>query len=268
MLDERGFSDRAARVRSSWLKWVCLLVVVLLLGTFVVYVIIRARAAGRAALCNGYICQLGHAVTLYYNQHGALPPAFARDEMERPLHSWRVAVLGFMDLEEYSKYNTSEPWTSPTNRQLLEGPGSALYGCPADKEAVAPGNTSYVAVIGEETFWPGTLSRRILKITPEIEEKILLIEVASAEIPWTEPRDLSFQEAVAAFSVLSHSGRRRHPPGLHYVTFGGKVGFLSSIGSAEEFADMLRLPKGTYEDMDPFDVTSWESDQGYRPRPR
>ncbi len=258
MLNARRLGDRAAGLQSSWLTWVCLLVVVLLLATLVVYGTIRARARARSALCGGYISQVGYAVSRYHAWHGVLPPAFVCDETGKPLYSWRVAILGFMDLQEYRKYDKSEAWTSSTNRRLLEGPGNALYACPADKEAVAQGIANYVAVIGEETFWPGTLSRRIMEITPEIEDKILLVEVPRGEILWTEPRDLSFEEAVAAFPVLSQSGRRRHPPGLHYVTFGGEVGFLSSIGSAEQFAEMLRLPKGTYEDMDRLDVKPTE----------
>lgn len=249
----RGYS-------SSRFMQVCHFAVTLALAAVLAIVLVRhvrdRRAQAYATMCYEHLFVLACLLNDYHLHHGTLPPAFVADETGTALYSWRMVGLEEIDKEIWSEYNRSELWTTLKNRRLLDGRGNEYYACPADKKAAKQGNTSYVAVIGEETFWPGRERRRIPEIRPEIDNRILLIEVLNAEHPWTSPRDLSFDEAIALFPLLRESGHRRHPRGLHYVTFGGKVGKLSSIRSVEEFADMLRLPKGTYQDLGPLPTGS------------
>jgi hypothetical protein len=63
---------------------------------------------------------IGYALRSYHEAHGKLPPAVGRDKAGRPLYSWRVLLLPY--LEEpflYAKFNLDEPWDSPTNKPLL-----------------------------------------------------------------------------------------------------------------------------------------------------
>ena len=47
---------------------------------------------------------------------GAFPAAYVADENGRPMHSWRVALLPFLEQSDlYSQYNFNEPWDSPEN---------------------------------------------------------------------------------------------------------------------------------------------------------
>jgi hypothetical protein len=80
-------------------------------------------------------------------------------------------------------------------------------------------------------------------LTPEIRETILLIEIPDSDIPWTEPRDLTLEEAVALYREEKDIGPRRHLEGLFYMTLGGQYGSLRSIETAEEFIDMLCVPE-------------------------
>src|SRR4030095_9667762 len=87
------------------------------------------------------------------NQYGSFPPAYIADKNGRPMHSWRILILPFLEEQAlFSRYNFNEPWDGPNNRKL-HGTTIALFECPADESPNRPtGMTSYVLVTG-----PGTL---------------------------------------------------------------------------------------------------------------
>src|SRR5262245_29474808 len=41
--------------------------------------------------------QIGLALLNYREKYGTLPPAYIADEARRPMHSWRVLILPFLD---------------------------------------------------------------------------------------------------------------------------------------------------------------------------
>jgi Protein of unknown function (DUF1559) len=64
--------------------------------------------------------QIALAMNNYHHRHGRLPSAASFDDGGRPLLSWRVMGLPFMDQEElYREFHLNEPWYSPHNKTLL-----------------------------------------------------------------------------------------------------------------------------------------------------
>src|SRR5689334_22115089 len=101
------------------------------------------------------------------------------------MHSWRVLILPFLDQKAiYDRYRFDEPWDGPNNRKLHDLVVSA-YACPSHPN---PGHaTTYVAVVGPETAWPGAESRRLDEITDGHDRTIRVVEIASPSIHWMEP---------------------------------------------------------------------------------
>src|SRR5690242_16231967 len=57
----------------------------------------------------------------FASTYGTLPPAAVYGKDGRPLLSWRVLILPFLELEElYKQFKLDEPWDSPHNLRLLE----------------------------------------------------------------------------------------------------------------------------------------------------
>ena len=54
----------------------------------------------------------------------------------------------------------------------------------------APGTTSFVAVVGPSTIWPGAQTITSDDITDGAWQTIFIVEIADSDIAWTEPRDL------------------------------------------------------------------------------
>ena len=109
------------------------------------------------------------------------------------MHSWRVAILPFIDQPSLLKqYDLTEPWDGPGNRNLHASMPKvfALHG---DYE---PGltKTNYLVVVGSETVFPGPRALPIKDVKDPTSSTILIVENRGAEISWMEPRDLRFAE--------------------------------------------------------------------------
>jgi Protein of unknown function (DUF1559) len=95
------------------------------------------------------------AVAGYVDQHKRYPPAYLADKHGRPMHSWRLLILPYIEQNDlYKKYNFDEPWDGPANRKLasLMPRIYALHG----EERAENTTTNYLAVVGPETIWQGS----------------------------------------------------------------------------------------------------------------
>src|SRR5437764_103951 len=59
-----------------------------------------------------------------------------------------------------------------------------------------PGNTTtnYLAVVGDETVWPGSKPVTAADVTDGLGQTILLVENRGAGVHWMEPRDLALAD--------------------------------------------------------------------------
>ena len=136
--------------------------------------------------------------------HGHLPAAAIQDREGRPLLSWRVAILPFIDQKDlYEEFRLDESWDSPHNAKLVERMPD-VFASPA-KPAEKSGETRYLAPVG-----PGTIFAA--RATPWSLEEI------SAEIE----RTLITTSGVTAATDMPRAARPRL----------GGISFLHRFGSA------------------------------------
>lgn len=154
-----------------------------------------AREAACNSQCQGRMNQLTFALFNYHETYKCFPPAFIADEDGKPMHSWRVLILPFLDLKkEYDQYNFSEPWDGPTNRKLAEKIDMHWFQCASGPNYEKSLTTDYVVVVGAGTAFPGSQSSSAEDFKDGKENSILLVEIANSNIHWMEPRDLNFDE--------------------------------------------------------------------------
>jgi prepilin-type processing-associated H-X9-DG protein len=163
--------------------------------------------------------QIALAVHNYESSYDKLPGNICTKggDEPKPLLSWRVAILPYMDEEElYKKFNLNEPWDSPNNKKLIplipkvyanpafedDTKGSVTIKTtnvkiPAGKPALsAEGRTPYLAPAfkkrgGLHTMlptFPGE-SRTFANISDGMSNTIMVLECPDSEI-WTKPADL------------------------------------------------------------------------------
>ena len=165
-------------------------------------------------MCTTRIKTLCLALRNYSEEYGAFPPAYLASDDGTPMHSWRVLILPYMEHEEfYRRYDFNQPWNSPANLELARSHPDVgqEFQCAADSGG-RKGWTSYVAIVGPDTLWPG--SESVSREESPSPSSILLIETTESGIHWMEPRDLDRDEAIRA---LSSPGPHR---GWRHVAFG------------------------------------------------
>ncbi|ODU02326.1 MAG: hypothetical protein ABS79_00625 [Planctomycetes bacterium SCN 63-9] len=148
------------------------------------------RGAAAQTYCVNNLKQILLALHSYRDAHGAFPPASIADKDGKPMHSWRVLILPFLESSEaktlYSAYNFAEPWDGPNNRKLAGMPPE-VFGCPVDPDRRR--TTSYLAVTGEGAALSAGRSVRSAKLNDGADKIPAIVEVRGTGIPWTEPRD-------------------------------------------------------------------------------
>src|SRR5690606_9142573 len=94
----------------------------------------------------------------------------------KPMLSWRVAVLPFLEQAElYEKFHLDEPWDSEHNLKLLEEMPD-VYRHP--NRATKPGHTVYQAVVSDESLLRATEPSRLRDVTDGTSNTILAVETA------------------------------------------------------------------------------------------
>jgi Protein of unknown function (DUF1559) len=147
--------------------------------------------AARRMQCGNHLKQIGLALQNYHDVFGSFPPAYIADANGKPMHSWRVLILPFLEQNSlFAEYNFNEPWDGPNNRRLAkEMP--ACYRCPSRSDEQPKMETSYVAVVGPQTMWPGEKATKVTDITDGTPNTAAIVETENSGIHWMEPRDLS-----------------------------------------------------------------------------
>ncbi len=193
------------------------------------YLLVSGPRVGRDALhaqCAANLRRIGAALYSYHKVYGAFPPAVTTDAQGRPMHSWRVLILPFLDeYPLYTQYDRSQAWNSPSNLAVL-GQTPSVYRCPA---VSAPGETSYLMLTGL-----GTVGGRpnesvsLAGIGDGASNTIIVVEVVGARVRWTEPRDLPASTAVRLLNDGSGLGpSSAHATGVNVLMCDGSVQVLS-----------------------------------------
>lgn len=223
-------SERSARTpsRRPMKVWTLMkLVAVLACSCGLIVALARAvgsaREAARRAQCSCNYCQILLALHNYHSQYDALPPAYVADATGKPMHSWRVLLLPYVEQTGlYNRYNFNEPWNGPTNIMLLNSMPST-FACPS--RFSNPTNlTSYVAVTGPGTMFPGTRSIKLGDVTDGTSNTLMIVEVSNVDIPWTAPVDLDVRTMSWRINDLKHEGiSSKHPGGANVGVADGRT---------------------------------------------
>jgi prepilin-type processing-associated H-X9-DG protein len=138
--------------------------------------------------------QIGIAMHSYADSHdGRFPPAASRDRDGRPLLSWRVLLLPYVEEEAlYKQFHLDEPWDSPHNLALLPKM-PRTYKAPADAvPGGEPYTTFYQVFTGPDTAFEVSHGPQLRNDFPKsVSATILVIEAGDA-VPWTKPQDLEY----------------------------------------------------------------------------
>ncbi len=149
----------------------------------------KVRAAAERVQDANNLKQLALAMHAYSDVHNGFPPAAICDPSGKPLLSWRVAVLPYLEQQQlYQQFHLNEAWDSPHNRKLLAQMPDVF------KVPAAPlelGKTHYRVFYGNGAGFDLNRLTRLTDFTDGLSNTLLIVETAQS-VPWTKPDDIPF----------------------------------------------------------------------------
>lgn len=135
--------------------------------------------------------QIGLAVHNYHDVYKHFPTIANFDKADKPLLSWRVHLLPFLDqVELYKQFHLDEPWDSEHNKNLIAKMPD-VYRSSKNKELMQAGKTTYLAPVGEHMMFTGTPKTLTFRdVTDGTSNTILLVDADDDHaVIWTKPDD-------------------------------------------------------------------------------
>jgi hypothetical protein len=177
--------------------------------------IVEARSAARRTQQMNNMKQVTLAMLMYEQIHQSFPPAVIEKD-GKPLLSWRVAILPFLEEDVlYKQFHLDEAWNSPHNLAVAKKM-PAVFQSP---ESPKTGKTRVMLFTGKGAAFDGGKKIAVADIRDGMSNTILCVEAgADKAVPWTKPEDLPFDEEkpLATLGTIS-------PQGLIAAFFDGHV---------------------------------------------
>src|SRR5438105_7093731 len=188
--------------------------------------------------------QIARAIHEYQDTYGHLPPVAVCGKDGRPLLSWRVLILPFLEgFDLYAQFHLDEAWDSPHNQSLLQKMPRA-YAPFGSRSAASADSTFYQVFTGKGTaFETGGLL--IPKDFPDGPADTILVIEAGHAVPWSQPADLPYvadaplPELGGLFKGPTRFSNWNQIPGMNAAFADGSVHFLKKPIQEERLRGMI-----------------------------
>jgi hypothetical protein len=188
-----------------------------------------SREAARRSTSMNNLKQIALAMLNHEAASGIFPAGYSADANGKPLLSWRVHVLPYLEEQQlYNEFHLDEPWDSEHNKSLIPRmPG--LFRSPNSNAET--GMTNYLGVGGADGVFvrpqPGDhRGIQLRNITDGTSKTIMVVEATDEKaVIWTRPADFS-------------PDREDPTSGLTGMRVGGFLAVLAD-GSVQFFAESI-----------------------------
>lgn len=139
--------------------------------------------------------RLALAMHNFHDNHGFLPGKYTVDAKGRPLLSWRVTLLPYLEQAPlYAKFKLDEPWDSEHNRPLAEQMPK-VFAIAGDDLPAGKSRIRLPVIAGG--LWSGEGPPRTLRDITDGTSATVWIATApkSAAVAWTKPDNWELDEA-------------------------------------------------------------------------
>ncbi|HEV3238701.1 MAG TPA: DUF1559 domain-containing protein [Gemmataceae bacterium] len=207
--------------------------------------VVRAREAALRMQSSNNLKQLALAMHNYHSTYNKFPSAFSVDKDDKPLLSWRVHILPYIEHEAlYKEFHLDEPWDSEHNKKLIAQMPKVYQSSKKLPEAL--GVTTYLTPRAKETAFPGKDAIAIKDITDGTSNTILIVDADDDHaLVWTKPDDLKID------STKPHTGLgNRNDEGFLVAFADGSVHFLKKDISIKNLWAMFTIAGGEVVTLD------------------
>ncbi|WP_144058846.1 DUF1559 domain-containing protein [Rhodopirellula sp. SWK7] len=205
-------------------------------GVLVGLLLPAVQAAREAARRMSGSNNLKQVLLAFHNYHAAyrqLPPSAITDDDGKPLLSWRVALLPFLEEQElYQQFHLDEPWDSEHNLPLSKKL-PAVYEAPG--VSLPPGMTIVQGVVGDDVGMRPLKKTAFRDFLDGLSNSILVVEVnPDAAVVWSKPEDIE----IDLNNPMRNLGNAREG-GFHVALADGAIRFVTRSTDPELFKKLL-----------------------------
>lgn len=202
----------------------------------------QVREAARRSQTQNHLKQCALAAHFYHDAHNQFPQAANYDDEGKPLLSWRVHLLPYLEHGHlYEQFKLDEPWDSPHNIQLLDRMPDVFRNPNVDEE----NKTVYLAVSGEGTVFPGNQKIGFRDIIDGTSNTAMFVEADSElAVEWTKPQDWTMDP----IDPLRGLGNLR-PGGFNVAICDGSVHFISIAIDPQTWKNIVLRADGNVVDF-------------------
>jgi hypothetical protein len=194
-----------------------------------------AREAARRMQCTNNLKQIVLALHNHHDVYMAFPPLYTVDKNGKPLHSWRVLILPFIEQNElYKKIRLDEPWDSEYNKQF-HNVRIPIFTCPSCSQ-VTDGKSCCYSVIAGEAFIPQkkadgnkNVGTGFSGISDGTSNTLALVEVKEP-FCWMDPTaDITLADLEKGINQKDSKVGSSHAGGINAALFDGSVKFIPEV---------------------------------------
>jgi hypothetical protein len=173
---------------------------------------------------------------------GTLPPAAVVGKDGKPLYSWRVVLLPYIEQEAlYKQFKLDEPWDSEHNKPLAGIiPKTFLH--PLAK--AGEGETFYQVFTGKDASFPAGKKMRFPASFTDGTSNTLMIAEAATAVPWTKPVDLEYDAKKPLPKLGGHFAN-----GFNVALWDGSVQFFKNNFDEKEMQKAITPAGGEVMDF-------------------
>ncbi len=193
--------------------------------------------------------QLAIAMHNYHDVHGRLPAAVNADANGKPLLSWRVHLLPYLEQQAlYEQFHFDEPWDSEHNLQLLEKMPD-VFASPGGEE-LERGMTSFLVPTGDATIFPigaGGPGKglSLASIRDGTSNTVMIVEATPDQaVPWTKPADWEYDDKAQPSVLVGH-----RQGGFLAAFADAHVALITEFATAEDFHAIFTRDGGEIVDV-------------------
>ncbi len=197
-----------------------------------------AREAARRAQSINNLKQIGLSLHNHHAANRRFPAPANFDKNGRPLLSWRVHILPFLEEQAlYRQFRLDEPWDSPHNKTLIPMM-PPVYRNPSSP--AGPNKTDYLLPVGKGAMFAGQQGPGLADITDGSANTIMAVEVdPDRAVVWTSPDDWQFDPNRPRAGL-----GKAHPGGSLVLFADGHVLLLSDSIDPEVFRKLITIAGG------------------------
>lgn len=250
-----GNVTAAAKAASSAKMWAWISVVLGIISNIAFFALMSSAMssvndAAKTIQNANNLKQVSLAMITYSEVKKTLPPAYSEDGGAR-LHSWRVELLPYLDENDlYQQIHLDEPWDSEWNKQFHDK-------CPKVFQnpltQLAPGETTYAVVVGENTAFPGSEGVRMINIQDGCSNTIMVVE--RTPVCWMDPNsDIPFEEAIKGVNVSPNGIQSYSAKGFQTSFCDGSCHIITKTISNDDLRKLILTNDGEVVDTSSLDA--------------